>query len=72
LCGVWWKLLQNFIRDFKGLEPSEEPLRIKDLRAALAKRDGFETVESEGAEELLASRCEDVAVADLQTLVSEA
>jgi sulfur relay (sulfurtransferase) DsrC/TusE family protein len=58
LHGVWWKLLQNFIRDFKGLEPSEELPRIKELSAALAKQVGFEEVESEYVEELLASHCE--------------
>jgi len=54
LYSGWWKLLQNYIRD-KGLEPSKESPRIKELRAALAKQFGFETVESENVEELLAS-----------------
>jgi len=62
--GVWWKLLQNYIRD-KDLEPSEQSPRIKELRAALAKQFGFETVESENVEELLASHCEDLDMADL-------
>lgn len=72
LHGVWWKLLQNCIRDFKGLEPSEKPPRIKELHAALAKQVRFEAVENEDVEELLASYCEDIIKADLQKLGSKA
>jgi hypothetical protein len=49
----------------KTLNHQRSPPRIKELRAALAKQFGFETVESEDVEELLASHCEDLAMADL-------
>jgi hypothetical protein len=72
LHGVWWKLLQDYIRGFKDLEPSEKSPGIKELRAALAKQFGLEAVESEDVEELLASYCGDIAKAYLQKLGSKA